>query len=893
MHIKNKIILIIGIITLLTISFNKVNNYPNYSYTDIITETNEFKHQINQELFKGDKLTTKFKAKYNHLGTIYIFFNIHNQNNDDYLQFKIKETDSDQWYYSYKYKVDQFQNNKYFPFGFPIINNSKNKEYQIEIESLSETKSNSVKIITEKFPFLSKYTFTKTYLLQNKWEIPTFIFNKIYSYFKHIQLREYLYVFGISIFLMYLIKYLNIYKLSNIIIDKSLISKPFDMSHLSKIISYLIASTISISIFYIKNTEIINMFQSVSTNTNMILFVLSIILFCSIFLIFYLISQKISQKIFLKNYFLSRNISNLIIFAIFCLFLWLIWLISINSNTMVGYASLNSLSNKNIAFIILLIYLLVYIFRKSLNALNLRKINKKFWIITALITTTIVSYFFYAPNGLLYGWNYGAYYNSIYVHQQGIPYSEKFISIYGHYAILLRPIFNIIGINLYTIATITAFIGFISILSVIYTMYILINKPFIRLLGLGTILFPFAGFLPIPYPQTYPHRLLFPSIIMALGAYLIKNKKNKLLIIIGYTISSLAIIWNSDTGIICLIAWGSLHTYLLFNKNKFKVKDCFKFIIPLSSMIISFYSSWGIVSLYNIIIGGKALNLYYFLFPLLENTYMYTILHTKIPLNFAYWVPIIILFYYFISRGITSTSFFVKKIQFNKNIALTFFISVIGIGQMMYFMNRCAYFNILPCYYQALLLLLIVLEDTSSTFLKNKKNISDTIKSAIFYCTIGILIALITILFINISNKISSMKQYYNMDMLYDMTNYINNTIEKDTPIVSINTTPFSIALGWKNELGFTDLQDLFLNTNKEIVINTLINYNKPFLIEKGYYEYFGGIPGVFYIPACDNFKKIKDKYNIQELTGINKIHNKYYNVQSDQSIFLYLTPKK
>jgi len=51
------------------------------------------------------------------------------------LEFRIKEQGQSDWYYRAEYKVDQFQNSKSFPFGFPIINESENRTYLIEIES--------------------------------------------------------------------------------------------------------------------------------------------------------------------------------------------------------------------------------------------------------------------------------------------------------------------------------------------------------------------------------------------------------------------------------------------------------------------------------------------------------------------------------------------------------------------------------------------------------------------------------------------------------------------------------------------------------------------------------------------------------------------------------------
>jgi len=118
MKLKNKVVILFGFLALFGIGFKKVVDYQDYNPT-VIIERNEFQNFKNKELLKGEKLIGEFKTKNDRLGIVSVLFNTHNKINDDYLQFSIKEKDGVDWYYSNKYKVDQFQNNQYFPFGFP------------------------------------------------------------------------------------------------------------------------------------------------------------------------------------------------------------------------------------------------------------------------------------------------------------------------------------------------------------------------------------------------------------------------------------------------------------------------------------------------------------------------------------------------------------------------------------------------------------------------------------------------------------------------------------------------------------------------------------------------------------------------------------------------------
>ena len=223
LNIKDKIIILFFFFLLIFIGFNRVNLFQDYNPT-VIVEDHKFDNNQNIELLKGEKVVEKFVAKNNHLGTVSIKYNTYNRINDDYLQFRIKEYGNNHWYYSNKYKTDQFINGQYFPFGFPAINNSNGKKYQIEITSLAGTKGNFVQMVIKNTPYLSRYSFPKSYLQQNKREIPKFLLGKILSYFNHIGLNIYLFLILIYLLLSYLLNFVNIRKLITYLskLDKSL-----------------------------------------------------------------------------------------------------------------------------------------------------------------------------------------------------------------------------------------------------------------------------------------------------------------------------------------------------------------------------------------------------------------------------------------------------------------------------------------------------------------------------------------------------------------------------------------------------------------------------------------------------------------------------------------------
>jgi hypothetical protein len=130
------------------------------------SKNNLIKFNINK-ILSQEKRVGQFKAEYNYLGIVAVRFNTFSKINDDYLLFRIKEKGSNKWYYENKYKVDQFQNNQLFPFGFPVISDSMGKTYVFEIESLYGESKNAVAISSIEPVFVTKYQYPRTEIVGN------------------------------------------------------------------------------------------------------------------------------------------------------------------------------------------------------------------------------------------------------------------------------------------------------------------------------------------------------------------------------------------------------------------------------------------------------------------------------------------------------------------------------------------------------------------------------------------------------------------------------------------------------------------------------------------------------------------------------------------------------
>jgi len=646
------------------------------------------------------------------------------------------------------------------------------------------------------------------------------------------------------------------------------------------IISYLLAATPSMTVFYIgTNKHILPNIQNLVSNTNIFFYCLSLLIFCATFLFtFYnLQKNKINslgheQKI---TPLLSNIISCGIAFTFFAIFLIMV----LNSSDTIGYFTLINLSKAKIMLIILIFCCLAFIFKKIIFRQKIFK-NRIFWIIAAIFACLIVAYCFYTPNSLIYSYDYNAYYHSIFIHLNGTPFSENFLSIYGHYAILFRPIFAVIGLNIYTIALTSAGIAFISIAGIIYAIFKITKQTSLRILGIILTIFPFVGFGSSCYPQAYPHRLLFPSMFIVLASYMLNSfgKKQKILLFTGYVLSVLAIIWNGDTGLMCLLAWTVFHVYLLAINNPISIKALIKIIYPFIFVPICFLCAWGMTSLYNIAIGGSAISLYYFLFPMLENNYMYGVLHLDLPLYLSYWMIIFLIFLVFIGFGI-SRFYVVGKKRFNKKIAFCFFIAILGISQFTYFMNRCAHFNITLGYFEAAILLIVIADLTISSIFAKNLTLINALKRGIFYVCITICIACTVTLCLGFRQKIANTNNAQNVSLLKELAEQYSDNVEVNIPLIASYGTSLDIYLNLKNQIRAIDLTDSFLQSHREYIIHSIISTGKPFVIEERYIDILQNTECKIYISDCDKFSNLEELYNISEVGG-GKINWPRYNVQ-------------
>lgn len=193
------------------------------------------------DLIKGDIVWGKFHSEFTNLGIVSVRFFNEDRDSKDTLIFRIRQQGSKDWYYEAKYETDQFLPHRLFPFGFPTIGESADRDYEFQLESVRGATGSGILIDKEPPVFIAKSTYTKAnlekdpglrnYFLKNKlYNVsgdPELLFNLILCFLPLLLFLIYLYSDGVSY------QYLTVISILLILFDIFAVEKNYDLYLLS------------------------------------------------------------------------------------------------------------------------------------------------------------------------------------------------------------------------------------------------------------------------------------------------------------------------------------------------------------------------------------------------------------------------------------------------------------------------------------------------------------------------------------------------------------------------------------------------------------------------------------------------------------------------------------
>lgn len=161
----------------------------------------------NEELLKGYKIMGSFSAGYDHLGIIgFRFWNFY-RISEDKIIFRIRPADEEEWHYENIYGVDQFQPHQYFTFGFPIIDNTKGRNFVFEIESTAGIPGDAIGVSDQNPIFIAKYQYPKSMIISSPEEMIRFGILKVHNLLKNSEFTSsvYIYLLPATLYMLYIL----------------------------------------------------------------------------------------------------------------------------------------------------------------------------------------------------------------------------------------------------------------------------------------------------------------------------------------------------------------------------------------------------------------------------------------------------------------------------------------------------------------------------------------------------------------------------------------------------------------------------------------------------------------------------------------------------------------
>ncbi|MFA6007084.1 MAG: hypothetical protein WC784_00350 [Candidatus Shapirobacteria bacterium] len=614
LNTKIKICFIFFLILLIGFVYKKIYDYQDYSPV-IITENSHFNTKTPLNLYQNVSAQALFTAKHDHLGIIAMKFDTHWNINDDYLQFSIKEQGQSNWFYSAKYKVDQFNNYEYFPFGFPEIPNSKGKSYEIEIKSLYGQGNNYLTLSPFSDDFISKYNYSKKYLSENKSEIPSYLLNKSLSFINHLNFASWAYAL-LATLILYI--FLNTRLGGNFV--KYFQYSPKDNLPINQDNKGIFTFLTSIyALLFV--TAAILLIKKHSESSEWLIYEISSILLFSFTLTLTFLKKNIAQKFFKKSLILgffifAVQLSYLIFFRHLLSYNYLIFLILslvptliqlkqspeqflknflLQLIVLISVLSYFRLDIDNFSFPIVLVIMLSTLLLSQILKIVLTISSHKNILITSILFIISAVFALYSTNKPIDYHHYSFYLGPAYEISQDRSLLSDVPSQYGYLSIhfissVLKPFgitfenFHILNQGIYILIYLLDFLIIYKItknnyLSFLFSIITIFLQTQFSLDSNG--LFPSSG----------PIRFGLGTLIIFFITYF----PNKIGIIISAFIASISVFWSIETAIYIVPAYiFSLGAYSFINYSNFK--NAFKiFLKYLSLFLVITLTIFGII----------------------------------------------------------------------------------------------------------------------------------------------------------------------------------------------------------------------------------------------------------------------------------------------------------
>ncbi len=391
----------------------------------------------------------------------------------------------------------------------------------------------------------------------------------------------------------------------------------------------------------------------------------------------------------------------------------------------IPYKSFHLLPQFAVIFLVItvsMMFLVIFSSNENKKAIkylrNIIYIYTVFYVYYSLSTKTIDN------NSSFDVYHGSAYIQSIYNALYYTPYDLQTTGVYGHYGIIYAAIMRLFRLKSEAVFTLIALAGAITTIFCIYIIHSLIKSDPLRIIAAISLSVPQALVYMSNYWMTYPHKTLFPMLLLAWLVFVFKHDQTGkrtyksgslsfLFLLTAYLISLVGIIWNTETGFYCLICTAAAYIIRDWQKNSWlKLKMLPGYLLHLVFCGISIAGAYGIVWLFNQYYGHKknipvSFHLKEFFFPLgIIDTFLGSGDHADIIFGNHAWIYIMVLFIISVFYAFSHTKVLFCPDDFQDHnapvIAATGFL---GIMQFALYFSHAAYEKLSMCHLPAVILI--------------------------------------------------------------------------------------------------------------------------------------------------------------------------------------------
>ncbi len=323
-----------------------------------------------------------------------------------------------------------------------------------------------------------------------------------------------------------------------------------------------------------------------------------------------------------------------------------------------------------------------------------------------------------------------AFMHAIYVFLDGAPFDRNVKQIYGFYAILYAIPVRFFSLFTDTWTAMVICVGLVAALTVFAyagTIYYLLHNPWLKGIALFAGLISFVAKRSYNYWQLWPHRVLFPMLVIY-SLCVKSRKKHAFAGLLPWLLCFLGIINNFETGIICLIVVCGYHVFKqLQESSELSLSWYLRLLGYALKAIGTVLAAYLFINVVNLLMGGPFIGPGSFLFPIVGGADFGGYLYMELPKMPTSWI----LYFFALLTGICvplrTTRLLGGQSKNEDRTAIVFASSLMGMGVGYYYYNRAAYYNLDICILSFTLVIACLADLASNTNMKAVKQIHNYI----------------------------------------------------------------------------------------------------------------------------------------------------------------------